>query len=475
MEKIVIKQPVKGAKTVRIANNLLNSKNENIILDMLILQQKLLKDYNGEGRSKLDKVNSYILDNFYRIVENTNCKDNLITSHNGNYRYSKELFDLCSSPSFIINTGDSLKNDKSKDVVTEDFRKCKDACEDEKMQKVAFWANRIAHGCTDEIATFTEQYMGVSNTEDEAEKKKKIFLKRVYKANEYFTNQPEYRFNQSRLSLLIKKDDFDFESCIDPDFLKAKDLMREAKIPCRDKIAVKNFIYCNKLQNMTNNFYAFKDNAVENLILHLNDPQIDEEDKHIEAFRIKDRNMKGRNGESLSRIVLANKSMYDQYLKYNDSVNFTDKHIDSFSDNGYVNDSHKRKIRGELKSIFSDRNIDTNCMNALMEKCSVSVFHVPDKALDKFTLTQNIQINDTYPPIVECMAYNGGNIYDITPSQKKEKGLEEYLRDQQLRNLTNEKRYNENFEKMYSEKKIEKKAKSIVQNIQNRNVIGGNI
>ena len=70
---------------------------------------------------------------------------------------------------------------------------------------------------------------------------------------------------------------------------------------------------------------------------------------------------------------------------------------------------------------------------------------------------------------------NGGNIYDITPSQKKEKGLEEYLRDQQLRNLTNEKRYNENFEKMYSEKKIEKKAKSIVQNIQNRNVIGGNI
>ena len=87
MEKIVIKQPVKGAKTVRIANNLLNSKNENIILDMLILQQKLLKDYNGEGRSKLDKVNSYILDNFYRIVENTNCKVNLITSHNGNYRY----------------------------------------------------------------------------------------------------------------------------------------------------------------------------------------------------------------------------------------------------------------------------------------------------------------------------------------------------------------------------------------------------
>ena len=167
--------------------------------------------------------------------------------------------------------------------------------------------------------------------------------------------------------------------------------------------------------------------------------------------------------------------MYDRYLKYNDSVNFTDKHIDSFSDNGYVNDSHKRKIRGELKSTFSDRNIDANCMNALMEKCSVSVFHVPDKALDKFTLTQNIQINDTYPPIVECMAYNGGNIYDITPSQKKEKGLEEYLRDQQLRNLTNEKRYNENFEKMYSEKKIEKKAKSIVQNIQNRNVIGGNI
>ena len=104
-------------------------------------------------------------------------------------------------------------------------------------------------------------------------------------------------------------------------------------------------------------------------------------------------------------------------------------------------------------------------MNALMEKCSVSVFHVPDKALDKFTLTQNIQINDTYPPIVECMAYNGGNIYDITPSQKKEKGLEEYLRDQQLRNLTNEKRYNENFEKMYSEKKIEKKAKKEMKKV----------
>lgn len=465
MQKIPIRHS-KGGGTVRLANNLLNAKNEKIILDMLLEQQKHVKNYNGGGREALDKVNSGLLANFYHILANTKTKSNLIENHNGNFKHSKELYDICASDNMILNAGEGLKDDKSKDVITEDFKKCLHACEDEKMQKVAFWANRIAHGCTDEIGTFTEQYLGSSATEEEANKKRKSFLTRVAEANKNFDEKTQYKFNQSRLSILLGKDGFDFDTCTDPDFVKAKDLMKIARIPCRDASAMKNFIYCNKLQTMTNNFYAFKDNAVENLMLHLNDPQIDEDDKHIEGFRIIDKDMKGRKGEDLSRVVLVNKSMYDIYLKNNDSVNFTDKHIDSYTTSGYLHSTKKYSARNQLKQTFSDRYIDSNTMNALMEKCSVSVFHIPDKCLK----SESVVLSETYPPIIESMAYNGGNIYDITPSAKKEKGLEKYLKEQEILNELNNKKYDGDSERMYSEKKIEKKAKSIIQTLENGNV-----
>ncbi|MBQ8379346.1 MAG: hypothetical protein IJX34_00850 [Clostridia bacterium] len=468
MQKIPIKQPV--AKYTRIANNLLNKDNAKIIMDMLLTYQKHVKDYNGEGREAAYKDCTEILDNFYRIIENTNCKENLIISHNNNYMYSKELSKLCSSEESIKNTGDSLKEDKSKDIVTSDFKKCLYACEDEKMQKVAFWANRLAHGCSDEIGTFAEEFLGASSYEEEAEQKRKLFLKRIFEANEKFREKAEFKFNRSRLAILIKKADFDFDRCTDPDFIKAKALMKESKVPCRDKEAIRDFIYCNKLQDMTNNFYAFKDNAIENLILYLNDPEIDEEDKHIVAFRIKDKKMKDKKGNSLSRIVLANKGMYERYLEFNDSVQFTDSHIDGYSDNKRMSISDKIKARKEIEKSFGDRNIDSNMIIALMEKCSISVFHGTDKRLDKSIMKYGItSLNENYSPVIECIAHNGGNIYDITPSPKKEDGLENYTVSQEEINKLNKEKWQENFESFCSQKKIERKAKTIVQEIENEN------
>ena len=121
MQKFPIKHS-KGNYTVRLANNVLNAKNEKIILDMLYEQQKHVKNYNGGGREALDQVNSNLLINFYNILANTGCKLNLIKGHNENFKYSKELYDICASEQMVLNLGDSLKTDKSKDVVSEDFR-----------------------------------------------------------------------------------------------------------------------------------------------------------------------------------------------------------------------------------------------------------------------------------------------------------------------------------------------------------------
>ena len=72
------------------------------------------------------------------------------------------------------------------------------------------------------------------------------------------------------------------------------------------------------------------------------------------------------------------------------------------------------------------------------------------------------------------MAFNGGNIYDIAPSIEKEDGLSEFLASQEKLNSYNEKKYEGNYERMYSERKIETKAKRIVDNIKTTGVIGGN-
>lgn len=474
MEKVSIRHVKSGVKEARIANNLLSITNQKIMLKLLTLQEKYLQNYNLDGREKLYDLNTEILDNFYRMIENTNCKNNLIKNHNNNFKYSRDLSKLCGSVPAIDNAGESLKSDRSKDVVSSDFRKCINALEDEKMQKVAFWANKIAHAGKDEIATFTEQFLGETRGEKELERKKSMFTARIAKANTAFNSEPTYQFNQNALFRLVDGEDFDFATNTNPDFLKAKALMKAKNIPCRNKLDIKSFIYCNKIQNMNNNFFAFKDNAVNNLILHLNDPQIDEDDKNIMAFRIKDNKMTNMKDENLSRIVLANKTMYDIYLKYNDSVNFTDKHIENYLPDKNNDKDKKREIKEIFKEKFDTRCISPNIMNGLMEKCSVSSFHVVDKTLDKFLDKTGAVIEDSCPPIVECMAFNGGNIYDIAPSIEKEDGLSEFLESQEKLNSYNEKKYEGNYERMYSERKIETKAKRIVDNIKTTGVIGGN-
>ena len=217
MEKVSIRHVKSGVKEARIANNLLSITNQKIMLKLLTLQEKYLQNYNLDGREKLYDLNTEILDNFYRMIENTNCKNNLIKNHNNNFKYSRDLSKLCGSVPAIDNAGESLKSDRSKDVVSSDFRKCINALEDEKMQKVAFWANKIAHAGKDEIATFTEQFLGETRGEKELERKKSMFTARIAKANTAFNSEPTYQFNQNALFRLVDGEDFDFATNTNPD------------------------------------------------------------------------------------------------------------------------------------------------------------------------------------------------------------------------------------------------------------------
>ena len=470
---IDIRKP-KG-KIVRIANNLINSKNEKIIRNVLTMYQKAVENYNTISHEEISKDLDVCLNMLYKLIENTNCKDRVIKNHNVNYKGSSFLAEVCSSTAPIINKGNSIEDSNSNDIVTSDFRKSLKSTTfiDEKIQKVAFWSNKIAHAATDEIKTFTEQYMGPTNSDYEYERASRIFNNRIVKANNKFDDNPEFRFNQSHLLRLIETEEFDINNCTDPDFIKAKDLMREVKLQCKDKSSLRNFIYCNKLQTMNKNFFAFKDNAIDNFQKYMLDERITDDEKNIIAFRVRDNNMKTKDGEGLSRIVLANKTMYEVYLKYNDCINLTKQHIRSYLPQEQDTQQNINKFKSYVKKRFNNRYVDDITMNALMDKCSVSVFHVPDKVLDRYEDRSKLAFNEDFSPIVECMSYNGGHVYDIMPSEEKEKKLEDYLSGQEYINENNKKVYKGRPEKIYSEKSMSSIAFAALKAIDEPNGPGG--
>ena len=459
MKKVPIVVP--EDKSIKLVSNVVSKDNEDIILDMILEYQSLI------GNPKQEVFYDDILDNLYRLIENTNCKYNLKYNHNKNFKRSRKLMALCGSKQTTINNGETIDDTDSPDIVTKCFKSYSSVSTEEKMQAIAFWSNRIAHGCSVEIENFAEYFLGPSKDEYESRCKKKEFAEEIYNIHKKFDTESKYRFSQPRVLHMMQSPDFDFNTCNDPNFITVKKLMNDFKVKCNNKEDVRNFIYCNKLQDMTDNFYALKDNAVVDVAKYLNGPE--KENGNIVALRVSDNNMVNKDKESLSRIILVNKEIYEEYFKFNDSLSFSYAFIDNSLDKNKIGTKEKLEacrnmLRGKLVSENRDRMISDNILNALMQLGAVSVFHIPDKELEKY----DIDLPEVNSPLVECMANYGAGIFDIAASSVTKKGLKNFLAEQRERCMINEHIYDGDYERFCMEKSIRPKAKRHAEEIQQR-------
>ena len=457
MKKIPIRKPKN--KPIKLVSNVVSRNNEDIIVDMILEYQSLI------GNPKQEAFYDDILDNLYRLIENTNCKYNLIYNHNKNFKRSRKLMALCGSKPATENNGNTIDDSDSPDIVTKCFKSYSNVSTEEKMQAIAFWSNRIAHGCSVEIENFAEYFLESSKDDYEAKCKRKEFAEEIYNIHKKFDTEPKYRFSQPKVLNMMQSQDFDFNTCNDQNFLTVKNLMNDFNIKCDNKEDVRNFIYCNKLQDMTDNFYALKDNAVVDVVKYLSGPG--RENSNIIALRVSDNNMVNKDKESLSRIILVNREIYEEYFKFNDSLSFSYAFIDNSLDKNKIGTKEKLEacrnmLRGKLVSENRDRMISDNILNALMQLGAVSVFHIPDKELEKY----GIDLPEVNSPLIECMANYGAGIFDIAASPVTKKGLKNFLAEQRERCMINKQMYDDDYERFCYEKSIKPKAKRHAEEIQ---------
>ena len=420
----------KNLKTsARLFVSILNGKNFKYFKKLALELDKYVNEVPVDSQKRTTKLYDKLLDSMFRLTENTNFKSAIIKWHNNYFRgCSGEIRDYCSSNEYRIHNIQSLddldENNKFLDIVTKDFiQTCKYGSDDEKMQKTAYWANRIAHGCENEINTFADEFLGKYYNQYQVAEKHKEFLKKIRKANKKFTDE-QWRFDEADLQNEIMKEDFDINISTNPNVLKALALAKEVKLNINSPEMLRDFVYCNKLESAAKNFHAIKDTSTVDLINYLKNPNIDEEDKNLVVIKVPDKKMKNQEGEALTRVVVINKEIYEEYFKNNTSLFFSNTFLSQFVDDKSKNkESEINKLREKLTKQYNDRMIDEESMKILMEIGAVSVYHIPNSELIK----NNIELDEPCSPLVECAANYASPIADISPSIEKDDVLRKRL------------------------------------------------
>ena len=463
----------------------LSSKNIEKLKTYINENRILLSNSDGKDMSKISKQNKNILYFFYYLLENTDFKDDVITQNNNTYKNDRILSEVCLSELSINNdlslikpkegkskvTYDQiLKSSHSKDIVTKDFKDNEFANEDELMQKVSSWANKMAHWCQDDI----EAVLGSMHFSDRNEKKANKFLNKLYKAQIDYTNDKDEAYSFD-VDYIIKNIDNMKDNLYDEDNMNVKKALNliEKYYPNQivNKEFLKKYLYCMKVEDTYMDFFNVKTQAVKELMLYQDrgiqqNIEANEEDKYDDqsliTFIVKD-DRKTPQGQETCRVVTINKKEFDRYIKYNNNYFYSNAHVKMYADK-YKKSEYD--MRRELEGASTGIELTQTEIKALMAKCAVNSFHIPVKDLDDFIAEKHLtNINYDYPPIVESLAYYGSALYDITPSKNKEGVLEEVLEQQEETCENNRKEYERRYanpEKKFNEdnnisKKIEKK------------------
>ena len=463
----------------------LSSKNRARLKTYINENRMLLSNSDGKDVSDISKQNKNILYFYYYLLENTDFKDDVITQNNNTYKNDRTLSEVClSEPSknndfslikpkknkTVITYDQILDNSSSKDIVTKDFKDNKYANEDELMQKVSSWSNKMAHWCQSDIETV----LGSMYFSDMSEKNSKKFLNKLYKAQCDYNNDKDEAYSFD-VDYIIKNIDGMKDNLYDEENMNVKKALNLIKKYYPNQIVnkkfLKNYLYCMKVEDTYMDFFNIKTQAVKELMLYQDrsiqqNIEAGEEDKYEEqsliTFVVRD-DKKTPLGQDTCRIVTINKDEYDKYIKYNNNYFYTNAHVKMYAE------KYKKKeldMRSELDKASKGFELNPTEVNAIMAKCAINSFHIPVKDLQDFVAEKNItNVNYDYPPLVESLAYYGSALYDITPSKNKEGVLEEVLEQQEEMCEKNRKEYEGRYtdpEKKFNEdnnisKKIDKK------------------
>lgn len=426
-----------------------------------------------------------ILEGMYRIFVNTSFMSQTVEKYNKNYEKMPNIQRHCSSSEVILNTGEvkkvvkdgnekktlviNLNTSKSNDIITRDFRDLREDYIgiDEKMQKTAFWANQLAHAASDEVKTFAEQFMGVKKTKEESQKSADLFARNVQGAYSKYMEKPEYKFRQNYLSQLIEEDGFDFKTSTDPDFLKAKKLMNDANLKCKDVTFLRNFLHCMEMQECTEQCFQIKNQAIKSLILYLNDPEIDEEEKLLKIYAVKDNKTKDRKKNTTTRLLIVNKSMDRALLQFNDCRFFNKKALENIA---LSLGEDKNDIISIMESIKTDEIIDDEQKEiteeeatAISELCAVTATHFSDIELNNIREKYGITLEEYVSPLQYFLAFYGGGVSEVNPGANKVSSLTGFVKKfEQLCNK-NKKEFKVN-EKNDDQEVIDEKANKFAKN-----------
>lgn len=449
---------------------LLSSNCKSTIKTAIKQNENLLNNFDVEGTiEKIREKNNKILLYYYSLIENTDLKDDIITNNNEEYINDKVLSQIMLSSNNIFNNvkeikplkgkkgitlAQLLKNSKSKDLVTKNFKDNKYAMDDELYQKVATWSNTLAHRCENEIKNISESISfdvlnikNKKNKDEEISKMKSNFGKELFEAHTEYKNNTNYACD---LKEIIKNLNEYSDDLYAEDNINVKRILSLIKEHYPNQIVDKDFLgkytYCLELQDTCADLFEMKNIATKQLLLYQdrtkekNKSQGDDlyEDQSVISFIVPD-TVKTKDNKSTCRVISLNKTEYDKYIKYNNNYTFSTKYIQMYSQKYSINE---RDAESYLRNSQTGYKISSRERKALMSKCAVSSYHIPVDYLEDFIEKREIKnINKTYPPIVENLAYSGSTLYDITPSPKKEEFLSKILKEQEQTCLENEKKY----------------------------------
>ncbi len=454
----------------RIIPTLLSSNCKSAIKTIIKQNEELLKQFDVKGtvkkiRGKNDKILLY----YYRLIENTDLKDEIIKENNEEYINDKVLSQVMLSPNSTFNNikeikplegkkgvtfSQILKNSNSKDLVTKNFKDNKYAMDDEIYQKVATWSNILAHRCENEIKSIAGSInFDTLNIEDEKGKQRQLrkmkyeFSKDIFKAHKDYKSSIDYACD---LKEILKNIDDYNDNLYAEDDINVKKMLSLIKKYYPDQLVDKEFLkkytYCLDLEDTCIDFFEMKNIATKELLLYQdrikekNKSQGEDiyEDQNIISFIVPD-TIKTKDKKPTCRVVSLNKSEYDKYIKYNNNYDFSNNYIQMYSKKYNIDEQQAAEYLTDSQTGY---RISLREKKALMAKCAISSYHMPLDYIENFVEERDLKnINKTYPPIIENLAYTGIPLYDITPSPKKDDFLSKVLKDQENSCLENKNKY----------------------------------
>lgn len=430
---------------------LLTTSAKNGIKSLVKQNDLLLSKYDNEGvPKKIIEKSNLILQYYYYLIENTDFKNKIIDDHNSEYIDEPELSKVMLSKGHVYNDPKTMKganenrkhsylefleNSKSNDVVTKDFKDNKLALDDEILQKVSNWSNRIAHRLNDEISEVGKKmnFNPMLYPDDRTKvKKSPNRLKKEFSTEVYFAYK-EFK-NDKNLSCSIDEilkniDNYNNNLALEKDE-NVKKMIKLIKkhYPDQkiDKEFLRQFTYCMNIEDSCLDFFEMKNISSKELIImqeRIKEKNIEKgediyEDQNIITFVVPDIKLT-KDGKPTCRVVSLSKSEYDRYIKYNDSYSFSPAHIEMYAKKYHISVEEAKKL---MQESVSGNKLTATERKALMAKCAVTSFHIPLDELNDFAAERGIKyLNREYPPLIECIAYSGTTLYDVVPSQEREK------------------------------------------------------